>query len=72
MLKRGEFDIDVREDGIEIWITQMGDFMNMNTAIIDRVNKIVVIIDPFDSEIWFNELKKEDLRHPFTLHTYSS
>jgi len=71
MLKRGEFDIDVREDGIEIWITQMGDFMNMNTAIIDRVNKIVVIIDPFDSEIWFNELKKEDLRPTHLLYTHT-
>ena len=58
MLTKGEFAIDIRDDGVEVWITQMGDFMNMNTAFIDREAKIVVIIDPFDSNLWISELKK--------------
>ena len=71
MLKDGEFDIDIRSDGIEVWVTQMGDFMNMNTAIIDRTNKVVVIIDPFDSERWFNVLKNEDLCPTHLLYTHT-
>ena len=32
MLVEGEFDKTVSENGIEVWVTQMGDYMNMNTA----------------------------------------
>ena len=71
MLRGGEFDIDIRDDGIEVWVTQMGDFMNMNTAIIDRINKIVAIIDPFDSERWFDVLKKEGLCPTHLLYTHT-
>jgi len=71
MLRDGEFDIDIRSDGIEVWVTQMGDFMNMNTAIIDRTNKVVVIIDPFDSERWFNVLKNEGLCPTHLLYTHT-
>ena len=49
MLKPGEFDRSVDESGVEVWITQMGGYMNMNTAFIDRENEIVEIVDPFDS-----------------------
>ena len=35
MLEEGEFDKTVTENGIEVWVTQMGDYMNMNTAFID-------------------------------------
>ena len=36
MLADGEFDVTVADDGVEVWVTQMGDYMNMNTAFIDR------------------------------------
>ena len=45
MLEEGEFDKTVSENGIEVWVTQMGDYMNMNTAFIDRENEVVAIID---------------------------
>ena len=32
MLGEGEFDIRNEEGGIEVWVTQMGNYMNMNTA----------------------------------------
>ena len=50
MLDDGEFDIRTDDAGIEVWVTQMGDFMNMNTAWIDRENGVVAITDPFDSQ----------------------
>ena len=71
MLADGEFDIHTDEDGIEVWVTQMGDFMNMNTAWIDRENGVVAITDPFDSERWVEALANEGLRaHSHTLYTY--
>jgi len=36
MLADGEFDVAVADDGVEVWVTQMGGYMNMNTAFIDR------------------------------------
>ena len=36
MLGDGEFDIRESKDGIEVWVTQMGNYMNMNTAWINR------------------------------------
>ena len=45
MLADGEFDVTVADDGVEVWVTQMGDYMNMNTAFIDRVAGIVAIVD---------------------------
>jgi len=71
MLTKGEFAIDIRDDGVEVWITQMGDFMNMNTAFIDREAKIAVIIDPFDSNLWISELKKIDLEPTHLLYTHT-
>ena len=49
MLGDGEFDVRTDDAGIEVWVTQMGAYMNMNTAWIDRENGIVAITDPFDS-----------------------
>ena len=43
MLADGEFHKDVRDDGVEVWVTQMGGYMNMNTAFIDRENQIVAV-----------------------------
>ena len=43
MLADGEFDIRTDEAGIEVWVTQMGDFMNMNTAWIDRELSLIHI-----------------------------
>lgn len=71
MLSKGEFDIDIRDDGVEVWVTQMGDFMNMNTAFIDRQSKIVAIIDPFNTELWITELKKEGLEPTHLLYTHT-
>ena len=58
MLADGEFDIRTDEAGIEVWVTQMGDFMNMNTAWIDRENGVVAITDPFDSQRWVEARSK--------------
>jgi glyoxylase-like metal-dependent hydrolase (beta-lactamase superfamily II) len=71
MLNEGEFDIEVRDDGVEVWVTQMGDFMNMNTALIDRESKKVVIIDPFDSKLWVSKLKEIDLIPTHLLYTHT-
>ncbi len=71
MLSKGEFDIDIREDGIEVWVTQMGDFMNMNTAFIDRESGIVAIIDPFDTDNWIFELSKTGLQPTHLLYTHT-
>ena len=32
MLGDGEFDVRTDDAGIEVWVTQMGAYMNMNTA----------------------------------------
>ena len=45
MLGDGEFDKRVGDEGVEVWVTQMGDYMNMNTAFIDRESGIVAIVD---------------------------
>ena len=71
MLKPGEFDRSVDESGIEIWITQMGGYMNMNTAFIDRENDIVAIVDPFDSRRWVEALEEEGLRPTHLLYTHT-
>ena len=41
---------------------QMGDYLNMNTAFVDKKNGIVAIVDPFDSERWVEGLAEEGLR----------
>ena len=51
MLADGEFDKQVGNDGVDVWVTQMGGYMNMNTAFIDKKNGIVAIVDPFDSVV---------------------
>ena len=71
MLEEGEFDKSVVEDGIEVWVTQMGDYMNMNTAFVDRKNEIVAIVDPFDSIGWSEELKREGLSPTHLLYTHT-
>ena len=71
MLADGEFDIRTDEAGIEVWVTQMGDFMNMNTAWIDRENGVVAITDPFDSERWVEALANEGLRPTHILYTHT-
>ena len=52
MLSEGEFHTSIWEDGVEVWVTQMGNLMNMNTGFVDRANEIVAIVDPFDAEKW--------------------
>ena len=71
MLGDGEFDIRESKDGIEVWVTQMGNYMNMNTAWINRSTGIVAIVDPFDSERWVNALKQEGLRPTHLLYTHT-
>ena len=71
MLGDGEFDIQKGEDGIEVWVTQMGNYMNMNTAWINRSTGTVAIVDPFDSERWFTALKEEGLRPTHLLYTHT-
>ncbi len=71
MLGNGEFDVRVGEDGIEVWVTQMGSMMNMNTAWIDRESGTVAIVDPFDSERWVEALAAEGLHPTHLLYTHS-
>ena len=61
MLLDGEFNTMIWEDGVEVWVTQMGSLMNMNTAFIDRANEIVAIIDPYDAKKWIAKLEQEGL-----------
>ena len=71
MLNEGEFHCSVYEDGIEVWITQLGELMNMNTAFIDRSNGIVAIIDPFDADSWITRLGEDDLVPTHLLYTHT-
>ena len=43
MLAHGEFDKQVGNDGVEVWVTQMGDYMNMNTAFVDKKLSLIHI-----------------------------
>lgn len=72
MLKKGEFDKSAGEDGVEVWVTQMGPFANMNTAFIDRANGVVVLIDPYDAKGWLSALDDEGLKpsHILLTHTH--
>ena len=71
MLRDGEFDKRVGDDGVEVWVTQMGGYMNMNTAFIDRGSGIVAIVDPFDSERWVEGLAQEGLSPTHLLYTHT-
>ena len=71
MLAEGEFDVTVADDGVEVWVTQMGGYMNMNTAFIDRAAGIVAIVDPFDSKHWVAALAKEGLSPTHLLYTHT-
>ena len=61
MLGEGEFDKRASKDGIEVWVTMMGPYLNMNTAFIDRAAGIVAIVDPFDASEWESALTEEGL-----------
>ena len=71
MLSEGEFHTSIWEDGVEVWVTQMGDLMNMNTAFVDRANEIVAIVDPFDAEKWCSKIEEEGLRPTHLLYTHT-
>ena len=72
MLGKGEFDRAVGEDGVEVWVTQMGPYANMNTAFIDRQSGVVAIVDPFDAKGWLSALADEGLKptHILLTHTH--
>jgi len=63
--------VSVWKDGVEVWITQMGSLMNMNTAFIDRVNGVVAIIDPYDARKWADALLDEGLTPTHLLYTHT-
>jgi len=71
MLAEGDFDIRDEGNGVEVWITQMGDYMNMNTAWINRSTGTVAIVDPFDSKRWVKVLENEGLRPTHLLYTHT-
>ena len=71
MLANGEFDIRDEGNGIEVWVTQMGEYMNMNTGWINRASGTVAIVDPFDSTRWVEALEKEGLRPTHLLYTHT-
>ena len=72
VLGEGEFDVSEGDDGIEVWVTQMGPWANMNTAFIDRENGVVVVIDPYDGKGWMKALISEGLEptHILLTHTH--
>ena len=71
MLSDGEFHINLWKDGVEVWVTQMGPLMNMNTAFVDRENGVVAIIDPYDAESWSVKLQEEGLEPTHLLYTHT-
>jgi|TARA_B110000196_G_C21126522_1_gene656123 hydroxyacylglutathione hydrolase len=71
MLAEGEFDIRDEGNGVEVWVTQMGNYMNMNTAWINRSTGTVAIVDPFDSKRWVKALENEGLRPTHLLYTHT-
>ena len=72
VLGEGEFDVSEGDDGIEVWVTQMGPWANMNTAFIDRENGVVAVIDPYDGKGWIKALISEGLEptHILLTHTH--
>ncbi len=71
-LSRGEFDVSHQPDGIEVWITQMGGFANMNTGFIDRANGVAALVDPFDGAGWLKALSATGIEptHILLTHTH--
>ena len=71
MLGEGEFDKRASEDGIEVWVTMMRPYLNMNTAFIDRAAGIVAIVDTFDASEWESALTEEGLTPTHLLYTHT-
>ena len=71
-LTEGEFAVSYGDDNIEVWVTQMGSWANMNTAFIDRKNGVVALVDPFDAQGWLRALADENLTptHILLTHTH--
>ncbi len=72
VLGKGEFDVSCGDDNVEVWVTQMGPWANMNTAFVDRKNGIVAVIDPYDGNGWLKALAAEKLEptHILLTHTH--
>ncbi len=72
VLAKGEFDVSSGDGDVEVWVTQMGPWANMNTAFVDRKNGIVAIIDPYDGKGWLKALNGENLEptHILLTHTH--
>jgi glyoxylase-like metal-dependent hydrolase (beta-lactamase superfamily II) len=72
VLAKGEFDVSSGDGDVEVWVTQMGPWANMNTAFVDRKNSIVAIIDPYDGKGWLKALNGENLEptHILLTHTH--
>ncbi len=72
LLAKGEFAVSYGDDQIEVWVTQMGPWANMNTAFVDRVHGVVAIVDPFDGKGWLKALDDENLvpTHILLTHTH--
>ncbi len=72
MLAKGEFDRRVDDNGIEVWVSQVGLFANINTAFIDRATETVVIVDPHSANKWLSALENENLKptHVIVTHTH--
>lgn len=72
MLAKGAFDRRVDDNGIEVWVSQVGLFANINTAFIDRATETVVIVDPHSANKWLSALENENLKptHVIVTHTH--
>ena len=67
------FERRVGEDGIEVWVAQVGPFANVNTAFIDRATNTVVIVDPQNAKKWLSALEKRRFNtHSRNNHSYTS
>lgn len=71
MAAKATFDKRGGEDGIEVWVAQLGRFGNMNTAFIEPSTKTAVIIDPYSAEEWSNELESVGLRPTHIIITHA-
>jgi len=72
MVAKMEFNRRVGDDGIEVWVAQVGPFANVNTAFIDRATNTVAIVDPQNAKKWLSALEKENLKptHVLITHTH--
>lgn len=72
-LDRGAFEILRNEsDPVEIWVSPMGPWQNVNVTLVDRSTGTVALIDPYHGKKWVEKLGEEGLvpTHVLLTHTH--